>query len=95
MVEHPQHLNVNIIAFQNPFFSYTVSTSVPVTKNLQSNKVVSVHFSKKSQISVKKDYLPMYNARPCIIRTTILDCTLKKKTKKKGKQRTEEVVTEK
>ena len=24
-------------------------------------------------------YLPLYNARPCIIRTPILDCTLNKK----------------
>ena len=38
-------------------------------------------------------YLPVYNARPCIIRTPILDCTLKEK-KKKSKQKTEEVVTQ-
>ena len=36
-------------------------------------------------------YLRVYNVRPCIIRTPILDCTLKKKRK----QKTEEVVTEK
>ena len=35
-------------------------------------------------------YLPVYNARPCIMRTPILDCTLEKK---KRKQKTEEVVT--
>ena len=28
-------------------------------------------------------YLPVYNACPCIIRTPILDCILKKKKKKK------------
>ena len=32
-------------------------------------------------------YLPVYNARPCIIRTPILDCTLKKKKKGSRKQR--------
>ena len=36
-------------------------------------------------------YLPVYNAHPCIMRTPILDYTLKKK-KKKRKQKTEEVV---
>ena len=32
-------------------------------------------------------YLPVYNARPCIMRTPILDCTLEKKKKGSRKQR--------
>ena len=32
-------------------------------------------------------YLPVYNARPCIMRTPILDCTLKKKKGKKTDRR--------
>ena len=41
-------------------------------------------------INVLLPYLPVYNARPYIMRTPILDCTLKEK---KRKQKTEEVVT--
>ena len=36
----------------------------------------------------------MYNARPCILRTPILDCTLKKKKKIGSMQKTEEVVVQ-
>ena len=39
---------------------------------------------------IQVPYLPMYNARPCIIRTPILDYALIKKKKKK--QKTKEVV---
>ena len=46
------------------------------------NRALLLMFILKGQTHDSKlPYLPVYNARPCIMRTPILDCTLEKKKK--------------
>ena len=55
-------------------------------------KITNIDFDTNAMLQTSLPYLPVDNAHPSFIPTPILDCPLKKK---KGKQKTEEVVTKK
>ena len=87
-----KHVDHDIKAINNPSANADCSCSQHITIYESNSQWRAVH-KKKADVYVHnygKIYLPylaVSNARPCIIRTPILDCTFKKKKKEEGRRK--------
>ena len=82
------HSQITLLCYVlKPRGSSNKSDFIPLLAALNMLDMISLIFDLNCQTTLIKrivPYLPLYNARPCMIRTPILDCTL---NKKKGRRK--------